>query len=116
MVPTLPANKEGILGNDGVVPDGYITHVVWDKAPGKSLNQDKVWDAQAGSLREAVRAKSRDVWEYLQTPLSPVESKTHRPKRVETLWMRARDVWTREHHLRRGNRDDVTGIFYTPSA
>lgn len=30
--------------------------------------------------------------------------------------MGARDAWTGEHHLRRGYRDDVCGIFYTPSA
>ncbi|OQE20809.1 hypothetical protein PENFLA_c015G00990 [Penicillium flavigenum] len=66
VVPTLLAYKEGKQGNNGVVPDGYITHVVWDKVPGKSLNQDKVWDPKSGPLREAVRAKFRDVWEELR--------------------------------------------------
>lgn len=65
VVPSLLTYKEGKQGNDGLVPDGYITHVVWDKVPGKSLNQDKVWDPTSGPLREAVRAKFRDVWEYV---------------------------------------------------
>lgn len=65
VVPTLLAYKEGKQGNDGVVPDGYITYVVWDKVPGKSLNQDQFWDIESGPLREAVRAKFRDVWEYV---------------------------------------------------
>ncbi|KAJ5706244.1 hypothetical protein N7536_001933 [Penicillium majusculum] len=60
VVPTLLAYKEGKQGNDGVVPDGYITYVVWDKVPGKSLNQDQFWDIKSGPLREAVRAKFRD--------------------------------------------------------
>lgn len=30
--------------------------------------------------------------------------------------MGAKYTWTGEHHLRRGYRDDVCGIFYIPSA
>ncbi|KAJ5252639.1 hypothetical protein N7489_003049 [Penicillium chrysogenum] len=66
VVPSLLAYKEGKQGNDGPVPDGYITHIVWDKVPGKSLSQDEVWDPKSGPLREAVRAKFRDVWEVLR--------------------------------------------------
>ncbi|KAJ5193124.1 hypothetical protein N7449_009266 [Penicillium cf. viridicatum] len=66
VVPTLLACKEGKQGNDGVVPDGYITHIVWDKVPGTSLSQDRVWDPQSALLREAVRARFRDVWEELR--------------------------------------------------
>lgn len=68
VVPTLLAYKEDKQGNNGVVPDGYITHIVWDKVPGKSLNQDEVWDSKSGLLREAVRAKFRDIWEYIKPP------------------------------------------------
>lgn len=70
MVPSLLAYKQGKQGNDGLVPDGYITHIVWDMVPGKSLNQDKVWDPTSGLLREAVRAKFRVVWEYVISPYS----------------------------------------------
>ncbi|KGO39569.1 hypothetical protein PEXP_047450 [Penicillium expansum] len=66
VVPTLLAYKEAKQGNDGVVPDGYITYVVWDKVPGKSLSQDEVWDPKSGPLREAIRAKFRDIWEELR--------------------------------------------------
>lgn len=65
MVPTLLAYKEGKQDNNGVVPDGYITYIVWDKVPGESLNKDEVWDPKSGPLREAVRAKFRGVWEYV---------------------------------------------------
>lgn len=65
VVPTLLAYKEGKQGNNGVVPDGYITYVVWDKVPGEPLNWGQVWDPQSGPLREAVRARFRDVWEYV---------------------------------------------------
>ena len=30
--------------------------------------------------------------------------------------MAARNAWTREHHLRRGYKNDVCRILYTPSA
>ncbi|KAJ5969317.1 hypothetical protein N7501_005565 [Penicillium viridicatum] len=49
-----------------VVPDGYITYVVWDKVPGEPLNRDQVWDPQSGPLHEAARAKFRDIWEELR--------------------------------------------------
>ncbi|KAJ5932941.1 hypothetical protein N7516_007430 [Penicillium verrucosum] len=66
VVPSLLAYKEGKQGNDGLVVDGYITHIVWDKVPGKELNQDMVWNRTSGPLREAVRAKFRDVWGELR--------------------------------------------------
>ncbi|KAJ5125035.1 uncharacterized protein N7515_008860 [Penicillium bovifimosum] len=66
VVPTFLAYKEGKQDNDARVPGGYITHVVWEKVPGESLNQDKFWDPQSGLLREAIRAKFRDVWEELK--------------------------------------------------
>ena len=44
-----------------------MTHVGWDKVPGKSLNQVTVWDSLSGPLREAVCANFRDIWKYVQT-------------------------------------------------
>lgn len=65
MVLTLLAYKQGKQGNNGVVPDGYMAYIVWDKVPGESLSQDELWDPKSGLLRKAVRAKFRDVWEYI---------------------------------------------------
>ncbi|KAJ5529182.1 hypothetical protein N7527_002575 [Penicillium freii] len=69
VVPTLLAYKEGKQGNNGVVPDGYITYVVWDKVPGEPLNWGQVWDPQSGPLREAVRA--RELRHYGWVPGRP---------------------------------------------
>ncbi|KAJ9491358.1 hypothetical protein VN97_g1900 [Penicillium thymicola] len=65
VVPTLLAYKEGKQGNNGLDPEGYMTYLVWDKVPGESLSQDELWDPKSGPLREAVRVKFRDVWEYV---------------------------------------------------
>lgn len=65
MVPTLLAYKEGNQCSDGLVPDGYITHLVWDMVPGKPLDTGQFWRPESALLREAVRAKFRDVWEYV---------------------------------------------------
>ncbi|KAJ9483964.1 hypothetical protein VN97_g9420 [Penicillium thymicola] len=101
VVPSLLAYKQGKQGSDGLVPDGYITHILWDKVPGKELNQDMVWDRKSGPLREAVRAKFRDVSRCLGG--------------AEAIWMAASRAWTGEYHLRRGYEDDACDIFYMPS-
>ncbi|CAI7666223.1 unnamed protein product [Penicillium viridicatum] len=62
VVPTLLAYKEKKQDNDSLVPDGYITYIVWDKVPGKSLDQDQFWDPKSAPLREVVRAKFHNVW------------------------------------------------------
>ncbi|KAJ5528718.1 hypothetical protein N7527_002111 [Penicillium freii] len=64
VVPALLAYKEGKQGKDGLVPDGYITHIVWDMVPGKPLDTDQFWRAESAPLRQAVRAKFRYIWEY----------------------------------------------------
>ncbi|KAJ5413289.1 hypothetical protein N7465_005594 [Penicillium sp. CMV-2018d] len=64
VVPALLAYKEGKQGKDGLVPDGYITHIVWDMVPGKPLDTDQFWRPESAPLRQAVRAKFRYIWEY----------------------------------------------------
>ncbi|KAJ5196796.1 hypothetical protein N7449_007275 [Penicillium cf. viridicatum] len=66
VVPTLLAYKEEKQDNDSLVPDGYITYILWDKVPGKSLDQDQFWDPKSAPLREVVRAKFHNVWEELR--------------------------------------------------
>ncbi|KAJ5932774.1 hypothetical protein N7516_007263 [Penicillium verrucosum] len=66
VVPALLAYKEGKQGKDGVVPDGYITHIVWEMVSGKPLDTDQFWRPESARLREAVRTKFRDIWEELK--------------------------------------------------
>ena len=63
MVPALLAYKEGKQGTDGVVPDGYKTHIVWEMVSGKPLDTDQFWKPESARLREAVRTKFRHIWE-----------------------------------------------------
>ncbi|KAJ5869440.1 hypothetical protein N7455_004381 [Penicillium solitum] len=64
--PPLLAYKEGRQGKDGLVPDGYMTHIVWEMVPGKPLDTDHFWKPESARLREAVRTKFRYVWEQLK--------------------------------------------------
>ncbi|KAF4765015.1 hypothetical protein HAV15_003679 [Penicillium sp. str.  len=66
VVPALLAYKEGRQGKDGLVPDGYMTHIVWEMVPGKPLDTDHFWKPESARLREAVRTKFRYVWEQLK--------------------------------------------------
>ncbi|KAJ5827347.1 hypothetical protein N7447_004110 [Penicillium robsamsonii] len=65
VVPALLAYKEGKQGKDGVVPDGYITHIMWEMVSGKPLDTDQFWGPESARLREAVRTKFRHIWEYV---------------------------------------------------
>ncbi|KAJ5142875.1 uncharacterized protein N7515_001662 [Penicillium bovifimosum] len=64
VVPDLLAYQDGKQGEDGIVPGGYITYVVWDKVPGESLSPDEFWrlDFEA---RQAIRDKFREVFPKL---------------------------------------------------
>lgn len=76
VVPALLAYKEGKQGKDGLVPDGYITHIVWDMVPGKPLDTDQFWRPESAPLRQAVRAKFRYIWKYVyRIPFSVLKVK-----------------------------------------
>ncbi|CAI7611502.1 unnamed protein product [Penicillium glandicola] len=66
VVPTLLAYKEGKQADDGIVPDGYITYIVWDMVPWKSLDQDQFWRPESASFREVIRTKFGNTWEELK--------------------------------------------------
>ncbi|KAJ5958822.1 uncharacterized protein N7479_005972 [Penicillium vulpinum] len=66
VVPALLAHKEGKQGKDGLVPDGYITNIVWEMVSGKPLDTDQFWRPESARLREAVRTKFRHIWEELK--------------------------------------------------
>ncbi|KAJ5783612.1 uncharacterized protein N7518_009289 [Penicillium psychrosexuale] len=61
VVPALLAYKEGKQGKDGVVLDGYITNIVWERVSGKPLDTDQFWRPESAQLREAVRTKFRHI-------------------------------------------------------
>lgn len=65
VVLTLLAYIEGKQGSDGLVPDCYITHLVWDMVPGKPLDTGQFWRTESALLREAVQMKFREIWEYV---------------------------------------------------
>lgn len=62
IVPDLFGYQEGVQNQDGPVPGGYITHVVWDKVPGEPLSPETFWSLEFPS-REEIRAQFRKVYE-----------------------------------------------------
>lgn len=61
VVPDLLAYREGRQGDDGIVPGGYITYVVWDKVPGEPLRREEFWKLDPQS-RQAIRDKFRETF------------------------------------------------------
>lgn len=62
VVPKLLCYKEGVQDQDGIVPGGYVTYLVWDKVPGEPLNTQTFWNLDLPS-RQAIRAQFRNVYE-----------------------------------------------------
>ncbi|RMJ24460.1 hypothetical protein PHISP_04678 [Aspergillus sp. HF37] len=62
VVPDLLGYQEGVQDQDGPVPGGYITHVVWDKVPGEPLRPETFWSLEFPS-REKIRAQFRKVYD-----------------------------------------------------
>lgn len=61
VVPDLLAYPEGKQGDDGIVPGGFITYVVWDKVPGEPLHREEFWKLDPQS-RQAIRDKFREAF------------------------------------------------------
>jgi hypothetical protein len=61
VVPDLLAYQEGKQGDDGIVPGGYITYVVWDKVPGEPLSLEEFWKLDFKSRGE-IRAVFRETF------------------------------------------------------
>ncbi|OJJ45681.1 hypothetical protein ASPZODRAFT_143567 [Penicilliopsis zonata CBS 506.65] len=61
VVPDLLGYQEGKQDDDGIVPGGFVTYVVWEKVPGESLTQEKFWNMEL-FLRDAVRKEFRGVY------------------------------------------------------
>ncbi|KAJ5203327.1 hypothetical protein N7449_005406 [Penicillium cf. viridicatum] len=64
VVPELLGYSETVQGKDGLVPGGYITHLVWDKVPGQSLSRELFWSFDK-SKRDLIRQKLRAAHEAL---------------------------------------------------
>lgn len=62
VVPDLLCYQEGVQDQDGIVPGGYVTHLIWDKVPGESLDAQMFWSLDFPS-RQAIRAQFRNVYE-----------------------------------------------------
>ncbi|KAJ5788680.1 hypothetical protein N7457_003670 [Penicillium paradoxum] len=64
VVPDLLAYQEGQQGEDGIVPGGYTTYIVWDKVPGEPLSAE-FWELDLQS-RQAIRDKFREAFPKLK--------------------------------------------------
>lgn len=61
VVPTLLSYREGQQDEDGIVPGGYITYVVWEKVPGEPLSPEEFWELDLES-RQAIRDTFREAF------------------------------------------------------
>jgi len=64
VVPRLLAHRETKQIEDGIIPGGYITYLVWEKVRGESLSSEKFWKLDPGS-RQTIRDKFREVYPYV---------------------------------------------------
>ncbi|KAF7128473.1 hypothetical protein CNMCM5793_003203 [Aspergillus hiratsukae] len=64
VVPELLCYQEGVQDQDGIVPGGYVTYLLWDKVPGEPLNTETFWSLDLPS-RHTIRAQFRTVYEEL---------------------------------------------------
>lgn len=62
VVPNLLGYSETIQGQDGLVPRGYITYLVWNKVPGESLSGELFWSFDKPK-RDLIRRKFRAAYE-----------------------------------------------------
>lgn len=62
VVPDLLCYQEQVQGQDGIVPGGYITYIVWDKVPGESLSPQTFWNLDLAS-RQEIRSQFRIVYQ-----------------------------------------------------
>lgn len=61
VVPKLLGYREGKQAEDGIVPGGYITYVVWEQVPGEPLRPEFFWGLDLES-RQAIRDKFREAY------------------------------------------------------
>ncbi|KAJ5129436.1 uncharacterized protein N7515_005475 [Penicillium bovifimosum] len=63
-VPSLLGYGQSVQGEQGPVPGGYITYIVWEKVPGQVLTPDVFWSFER-SKRDLVRRKFRAAYEEM---------------------------------------------------
>lgn len=61
VVPSLLGYREGKQAEDGIIPGGYITYVVWEQVPGEPLSPKGFWGLDLES-RQAIRDKFREAF------------------------------------------------------
>lgn len=62
VVPDLLGYQEGQQGQDGIIPGGFATSIVWDKVPGEPLSEEYFWKLDR-KTRDAIRKEFRRVYE-----------------------------------------------------
>lgn len=68
VVPDLLAYQTLKQDQEGPVPGGYITFIVWDIVPGQPLDPDAFWELPYMS-RQAIREQFRTVYQYVDGTL-----------------------------------------------
>ena len=78
ITPRLRAWKEEVQGDDGLVPGGYLTCLVWERVPGVSLAQDRILPADISESnlfwklplaeRDRIREKFKEEYPYVYRP------------------------------------------------
>lgn len=62
VVPNLLGYEEGSQPDDGIVPGGYDTTIVWEKDPGAPLSEKYFWSLNRVQ-RDSIREEFRKVYE-----------------------------------------------------
>jgi len=62
VVPNLLGYEEGSQPDDGIVPGGYDTTIVWEKVPGAPLSEKYFWSLDRVQ-RDSIREEFRKVYE-----------------------------------------------------
>jgi hypothetical protein len=66
VVPKLLGYQENSQDEEGCVPGGYITYILWACVPGKSLQEEEFWDRDK-KYRDHVRERFRECYEYVRS-------------------------------------------------
>ncbi|KGO78311.1 hypothetical protein PITC_059240 [Penicillium italicum] len=63
-VPRLLDYYEGVQDQEGFVPGGYVTYLIWEKVPGHCLSDEEYWNMNPDE-RASIRSMFREAWEEL---------------------------------------------------
>ncbi|KAJ5572728.1 hypothetical protein N7450_009712 [Penicillium hetheringtonii] len=78
VAPQLLGYHEGQQPDNGIVPGGYATTIIWEKVPGNPLSEEYFWNLdrdQRDSIREAFRSAFEQLTRCGIQPFAPSFSK-----------------------------------------